>query len=170
MLAAADFSPEVTSTVLWLNERDLDITCVRIQPYRLNDSTLLDVQQIIPLPEAATTRSRYVRNKGKRGQPPDKPWIGPAADVTTPQGVQQALYKREVVLPAVRQLLARGESLVDIESSSGRRLFETVDGTVDSSAFQAELMKRRPNDLKAAKRYFTRDDQLFRAAGKTYAP
>src|ERR1019366_8018362 len=31
VLAAADFNAEVTSTVLWLNERDLDICCVRIQ-------------------------------------------------------------------------------------------------------------------------------------------
>ena len=53
VLAAADFSPEVTSTVLWLNERDLDIVCVRLQPYRLGESVVLDVQQIVPLPEAA---------------------------------------------------------------------------------------------------------------------
>jgi hypothetical protein len=169
VLAAADFSPEVTSTVLWLNERDLDITCVRIQPYRLNDSTLLDVQQIIPLPEAADyqvqIRQKQRETRAAAGQASD--WT--RYDVTTPQGVQHALYKREVVLSAVRQLSARGESLVDIEASSGRRLFETVDGNVDSSAFQAELMKRRPNDPQAAKRYFTRDDQLFRADGKTYA-
>src|SRR5207253_3450231 len=50
VLAAADFSAEVTSTVLWLNERDLDISCIRIQPYQLGQSVLLDVQQIIPLP------------------------------------------------------------------------------------------------------------------------
>lgn len=52
VLAAADFSPEVTSTVLWLNERDLDLRCVRLQPYRLGSTLLLDVQQIIPQPEA----------------------------------------------------------------------------------------------------------------------
>jgi hypothetical protein len=35
VLAAADFSPEVTSAVLWWNQRDLDFTCVRNQPYQL---------------------------------------------------------------------------------------------------------------------------------------
>jgi hypothetical protein len=169
VLAAADFSPEVTSTVLWLNERDLDIICVRIQPYRLRESTLLDVQQIIPLPEAADyqvqIRQKHRETRAAAGQSSD--WT--RYDVSTPQGVQRALYKREVMLAAVRQLAARGESLTEIETTSGRRLFEVVEGAIDGATFQAELVRRRPNDPQAPKRYFTRDDQLFRADGKTYA-
>ncbi|HEY1719085.1 MAG TPA: hypothetical protein VGH42_12430 [Verrucomicrobiae bacterium] len=52
VLAAAEFSPELTTSVLWLNERDLDIRCVRLKPYRSGTQILLDVQQIIPLPDA----------------------------------------------------------------------------------------------------------------------
>ena len=33
ILVAADFSKELTTTVLWLNERDLDIRCLRVRPY-----------------------------------------------------------------------------------------------------------------------------------------
>lgn len=32
VLVAADFSKELTTAVLWLNERDLDIRCVRLKP------------------------------------------------------------------------------------------------------------------------------------------
>ena len=53
VLAAAEFSTELTTAVMWLNGRDLDIRCVRMKPYLLNQDVLLDVQQIIPLPEAA---------------------------------------------------------------------------------------------------------------------
>jgi hypothetical protein len=53
VLAAADFSKELTSSVMWLNDQGLDITCVRLKPYRYNSTTILDVQQVIPLPEAA---------------------------------------------------------------------------------------------------------------------
>ncbi len=53
ILVSADFSTEVTTAVIWLNRHDLDITCVRIKPYRLNETTLIDVTQIIPLPESA---------------------------------------------------------------------------------------------------------------------
>lgn len=52
VLVSADFSRELTTTVLWLNERDLDIRCIRLTPYQRDQEILLDVQQIIPLPEA----------------------------------------------------------------------------------------------------------------------
>lgn len=53
VLVSADFSTEITSTVLWLNENyNTDISCFRIVAYRLDGEILLDLQQIIPLPEA----------------------------------------------------------------------------------------------------------------------
>lgn len=54
ILAAADFGRELTTSVLWLRDRDIDIRCVRLKPYRMDDGRLLvDIQQLIPLPEAS---------------------------------------------------------------------------------------------------------------------
>lgn len=54
ILASADFSKELTTSVMWLRERDIDIRCVRLKPYRLEDGrVLIDIQQLIPLPEAS---------------------------------------------------------------------------------------------------------------------
>ena len=53
ILASSNFSKEITMAVLWLNDHGLDIQCIKLKPYRLQDRLLLDVQQIIPLPEAA---------------------------------------------------------------------------------------------------------------------
>lgn len=53
ILAAPDFSKELTSAVIWLNKHALDIRCIRLKPYTLDRRLLIDVQQIIPLPEAA---------------------------------------------------------------------------------------------------------------------
>lgn len=53
VLASADFSQELTTSVMWLNESGLDIRCVRMRPYLDNEVTLLDIQTIIPLPEAS---------------------------------------------------------------------------------------------------------------------
>ena len=53
VLVSADFSTELTTAVLWLNQHELDITCVRLRPYRMGDEILIDATQIIPLPEAA---------------------------------------------------------------------------------------------------------------------
>lgn len=54
ILVSADFSKEITTAVLWLNERDLDITCVRLSLYKLdNQQLVMNAEQIIPLPETA---------------------------------------------------------------------------------------------------------------------
>ncbi len=53
VLAAADFSRELTTSVLWLNERDLDVRCVRLRPHADGQRLILDIQQVIPLPEAS---------------------------------------------------------------------------------------------------------------------
>lgn len=53
ILVSGDFSSELTTAVIWLNKRNIDITCIRFQPYKLGDTMLIDVAQIIPLPEAA---------------------------------------------------------------------------------------------------------------------
>jgi len=53
ILVAADFSPEITTSVIWLNRQGLDIRCIRLRPYKINAQVLVDATQIIPLPEAA---------------------------------------------------------------------------------------------------------------------
>ena len=53
VLVSEGFSPELTTSVLWLNRNGLDITCIRMQPYRNGTELLVDTSQVIPLPEAA---------------------------------------------------------------------------------------------------------------------
>ena len=41
VLAATDFSKELTTAVMWLIERGINIRCVRLKPYRMTDGTVL---------------------------------------------------------------------------------------------------------------------------------
>ncbi len=52
ILASASFSKELTTSVMWLISKGIDITCVKLSPYLFNGEVLLDINQIIPLPEA----------------------------------------------------------------------------------------------------------------------
>ena len=52
VLVSEGFSPELTTCVLWLNRNGLDITCIRMQPYRNGAELLVETSQVIPLPEA----------------------------------------------------------------------------------------------------------------------
>lgn len=52
ILASANFSKEITTSVLWLNEHDLDISCIRLSLHKIDNQLVLSAEQIIPLPEA----------------------------------------------------------------------------------------------------------------------
>lgn len=45
------YRKEVTSTVLWLLNHDIQIQCFRATPYSMGEEIFLQVEQIIPLPE-----------------------------------------------------------------------------------------------------------------------
>lgn len=60
VLVSREFHPDVASAVLWLNEKGLDITCIKINPFTMDDGRLLIYpNKIIPLPEA----EEYVKRK-----------------------------------------------------------------------------------------------------------
>lgn len=52
ILCSEDFSQEITTTVLWLNQNGLDISCIKIQPHKLGENIVLVPNKIIPLQEA----------------------------------------------------------------------------------------------------------------------
>ncbi len=51
MFISNNFRKEVTSTVLWLREHDIQIQCFRAIPYSMGEELFLQIEQIIPLPE-----------------------------------------------------------------------------------------------------------------------
>lgn len=67
VLIAPSFSKEITTTVLWLNERDLNMRCMEAKPYQINDERYLDIEQVIPLPAASDymVQKRVKAGKGK---------------------------------------------------------------------------------------------------------
>lgn len=50
---AAKFRKEVTSTVLWLREHSIDARCFKVVPYVFAEELFVDIQSVIPTPEAA---------------------------------------------------------------------------------------------------------------------
>ncbi|MBF0393024.1 MAG: DUF4268 domain-containing protein, partial [Alphaproteobacteria bacterium] len=74
ILASADFSKELTTAVMWMNDHDIDIRCVRLKPYRMaNGTVLMDVQQLIPLPEATSFQTQIgVKKQAERQSRSDR--------------------------------------------------------------------------------------------------
>ena len=53
VLIAANFRKEATAAVLWLLRHGVQAQCFRVVPYSFGEDVLIDLQQIIPTPEAA---------------------------------------------------------------------------------------------------------------------
>jgi len=111
VLVASDFKPEITTTVLWLNDQGLDIRCVRLIPYKVGEQLLLDVQQVIPLPETADYMVRLREKKdeerklaGLRQQNRDFTKF----TITNSMGIYPGLAKRRAIQHVVRELISQG--------------------------------------------------------------
>ena len=50
---AANFRREVTASVLWLLSRGIRAQCFKVTPFSFGEELMIDIQQIIPTPEAA---------------------------------------------------------------------------------------------------------------------
>lgn len=77
VLVSSNFSVELTTSILWLNERDLDIRCFKIKLQKDEEKVYFDIQQIIPLPESTdyqvrlkekAAEERLVHRENKREQ------------------------------------------------------------------------------------------------------
>lgn len=176
VLVAADFGTEITTTVLWLNAQSLDVRCVRLAPYQDGCSVYLDVQQIIPIPEASDytikTREKETRRKaaGSSGSRDFTKYRVTVDGVTTPQ-----LVKRRAILAVVMGIYKAGVSPVEMRKTinQSRQRFYEVDGIYTARAQFAEAAKNAAGQnggkLFDEPRFFTADDELFHFDGKTYA-
>ncbi|TFD88594.1 DUF91 domain-containing protein [Cryobacterium lactosi] len=145
ILVSADFSTEITSTVLWLNENyNTDISCFRLVAYRLGADVLLDVQQIIPLPEAKVFQIQQ-RQKGAAATGV----IAAGRDFTRYNlqiNGEQFLNvsKQSAVKSAMQTLFAAGVPLVDIQSATQPARWLGVHPAPDESVEDA-FVREHPN-------------------------
>jgi hypothetical protein len=174
MLVAADFSREVTTTVLWLNERDLDIRCIRVRPYQLHDRVLVDVQQVLPLPEASDyevkVRERAVEKRAaeRRFNPDFSKY-----NLTTGENTYQHLTKRALGFRILHAAVSSGISPEELSQHLGKTVASwliTVDGTPTAADFAAKAAELSTKFGKyQLSRFFCGDEDLVRVNGKTYA-
>lgn len=109
ILVSADFGREITTTVLWLNDvQGMDVRCVRLVPYRIDRRTLLDIQQVIPLPEAADYQVRLRRKDQQRERAHTDGRDRTQYHVVVDGQALPAKPKRHAVRAMVQELVNRG--------------------------------------------------------------
>lgn len=174
VLASPDFSREVTTSVLWLIERGIDIRCVRLQPYDLEGRTLVDAQQVIPLPEVADYLVRVTEKKRREREARSDTRDWTSYDVTLGGRQLMRLRKRHAIYQVFRHLVESGiapEMVAEQCGSRSNRALVSVDGTVAGAEFNRLVMEARAREGRNfdARRFFIGDDELLHFGGRTYA-
>lgn len=170
VLAAADFSKEITTSVLWLNARGLDIRCVRMRPHSYaTGKVLLDVQQVLPLPEAAqyqiAIQQKAAEAQAERGR---QMRDFTKYDLQVGTTKYQRLPKRDFAFYVMQEAIRRGfkpEAIHQAMPWKTSSLFVGFDGTLDAAAYSEQLTSIG----KDPRRYFSAQDEIFHVDGRTYA-
>jgi len=170
ILVSANFSKEITTSVLWLNERELDIKCIRVKPQKDNGSLYFDIQQIVPLPETQDYQIK-IREKvsEERQSRRDSSYRDFSKYNVTINGIEEKnLSKRRAMFFVISNVIKSGikpEELFDITKSNRWIWVEKVCKT--RNEFENEEIKnRRTYD---PSRWFVEDNELFVIGERTYA-
>ncbi len=174
VLVSAEFSKELTTTVLWLCERELDIRCVRLRPYQDGDRLLLDVQRIIPLPEADDYAVRIKEKKQKERTARATNMDFTRYDVEVGGVRHDRLPKRRAIFEVVRYLFEIGKTPAEIsEAIPWRRttLLLEGDGELTEETFRLyqEGQAADGKRLFRPRRWYRDAADLIVSGGKTYA-
>jgi hypothetical protein len=156
ILVSADFGREITTAVLWLNRFEgMDIRCVRLKPYEVDGHILLDIDQVLPLPEAAAYQVKIGKKDAARARRPSSDGRDFTKYVISTAGEDSdVLNKRNAVRQMVDVLVRNSVSIYDIKGLFRDRIFRSVPGTVPAGepCVRALLGQEPQLDVK---RYFT---------------
>ena len=174
VLVSAEFSKELTSSVLWLNDRDLDVRCVRIRPYKDGERVLVDVQQVVPLPEAVDYQVKVKEKKQKEKSSRKYNVDFTKYDVTIGGETRQRQWKRNVIYQVVRHLVSNGaepDRFIELFDWRKGRVWLAIDGELDNATFvehAATWAEKNAVPFRAT-RWQCKDDDLIHFNGRTYA-
>jgi hypothetical protein len=168
ILVSADFGREITTTVLWLNGFDgMDIRCVRLTPYEQDNGVLLDIQQVLPLPEAADYQVRLRRKDAARERARSDGRDFTRYHIVVDGHALPDQNKRNAIRTMLEQLHDRGVPLQRLRALLPDRAFKVLPGQLtDEQAVRTALAEADPRA--DVPRYFCEHPLVDEAADETY--
>jgi hypothetical protein len=169
ILVSADFSIEITNSVLWLIERGIDIKCIRIKPQKDGDTLYFDIQQIIPLPETADYQVKLREKAIEQRQARRESQRDYSKFDLTFNGVKHTnLNKRETMILTMKKCVENGIPPTELMEFTGKSRWLWVNKVCHSSdEFETEY--RATNQRKYdPSRWFNDDSELLIHNEKTY--
>lgn len=173
VLASADFSKELTTSVLWLNDNyDMGIRCVRMRPYQDQDTDtiFLDIQTIIPLPEAEDYQhGREKKNKIRReaNRNTDRYNINVAGE--TYENLSHNRMMLHFIVAALKSSDGTPEKIRELCKEAGTSSpLKSFKGILTAEAVRQELSRSSKDPRIGSRFYAESDDQLVHRDDVTY--
>jgi hypothetical protein len=171
VLMSNNFNKEITTAAMWLREYEIEVECIRLHSYKLADRTFLDVQKIVPLPEAATYQVQLRRKAAEVREAKAGTADWSRYDLVIGDETLKRLYKRQLFHHCVRALVNQGVSVSQIQKFIPQGKFIAMPEITDGTEFRAALPSLRTvtGAVPDPRRYYLQDDELFTSEGKTWA-
>jgi hypothetical protein len=143
---------------------------MRLKPYSLDNRLLVDVQQIIPLPEANDYQVKFREKARQEREARTSKADFTRYDLHIAGQTYKSEWKRNAIFLVCRYLCQHGIKPTEITAIFDwrpNRIWFVVDGLLNASEFAI-----RASQVAASydpRRWFSEDDELVHADGKTYA-
>ena len=166
ILASAEFSKELTTSVMWLNDYGLDIKCVRMHLYKNN---ILDVETVIPIPEVAAYQVQIREKKMKEREARSNSRDFTKFDLSIAGAKYSDLGKRGLMFYLVSGIIKNGGHPERISEVLPPRKIQLFDGTLDADEVKMKIMEKdRGGSTPRTERFFVEEGEFFHVDGKTY--
>lgn len=152
----------------------MDIRCIRMRPYKDGAKVLLDIETVIPLPEAedyqVQIREKQQKEKISKNSTKDLTKY----QVTISGKSSEPLPKRRAMFSVVQELCRQGvspEKIHEVLQWRASNLWRVVEGNVSSEQFFDAATKAASDDGPAfdPRRWFYSDSELIHFENRTYA-
>lgn len=147
ILVASDFDDQTLSAVAWLNSNNVDISCYKITPYKVNDDVFIKTEKLLPLNEY----DDYFVNLMDKSEKQIKVFKRrslPRIDVMLDWGVVKA---GDIIVAKGRdneaQLLENGNVLVNAEKMSLLSWLRSVFGWSNIATYEFSVHKESGKTL-----------------------
>ncbi len=172
VLASAEFSKELTTSVLWLNDQGLNIKCVHLRPYKNDGLVLLDVQTKIPVPEAEEYQIRIREKRQKERVAREIARDYSKYDLTIGDKKFANQNKRNMMFLLVSEILNRADSRQgDVKTVSAALppgKLRSFENTLEAEQIREQIAAEGTEGVGRTKRFFCADGEPIQIENTTY--
>lgn len=168
ILISSGFSTEITTSVLWLIEKEIDIRCIQMTPQKDGSDVFFEIKQIIPLPESSDYQIKFKEkiSEERQSRRETSKRNYDRATITINGEKKEKLNKREAIYYVISSAINAKVNFQELFEITSKKWFFIDKISTQKSDFIREATIK--NDRFDSTRWFLEDNERFHNDNKTY--